>query len=127
MTYIVVSPSIGLSIENGRFSDGTNMTLDFLLLQWMWLTFDNLMLMTLVGLLVATAGYMVPQGYRLLEVSVVAPLNTPHCLYPCSGAISYGVIYPIMISVLGMAMIAGGGLFVFYRETMLGRSRAGWR
>ncbi len=127
MTYIVVSSCIGLLVGDGRFSDSTNPTLDFLLRRWIWPTSDDVVLMILAGFLVAMAGYLVSQAYRLSEAAVVAPfeyISLPLAVF--WGYQLWGDL-PDMISVLGMAMIAGGGLFVFYRETMRGRSLAGRR
>jgi len=127
ITYIGVSVVTGLSVGDGRYSDGTNPTLDFLLRQWIWPTPDDLMLMVLSGFLVAIAGYLVSQAYRLSEAAVIAPfeyISLPLAVF--WGYHLWGDL-PDLWSVVGMLMIAGGGLFVFYRETMRGRSLAGRR
>ncbi len=126
-TYIVVSLSIGLSVGDGRFSDGTDPTLDFLLRAWVWPVFDDLIVMVLAGFLVAMAGYLVSQAYRLTEAAMVAPfeyISLPLAVF--WGYQLWGDL-PDLMSILGMVLIAGSGLFVFYRETMKGRSLSGRR
>jgi S-adenosylmethionine uptake transporter len=126
-TYIVVSVSIGLIAGDGRFTDGTDPTIDFLFRGWIWPTQDDLVIMIISGFLVAMAGYLVGQAYRLSEAAVIAPfeyLSLPLAVF--WGYQLWGGL-PDMISVLGMVIIAGSGLFVFYRETMKGRSLSGRR
>lgn len=127
VTYIFVSTVIGLVAGDGRFSDGSDPTVDFLFRAWVVPTNGDLMVMALAGFLVAMAGYLVSQAYRLSEAAVVAPfeyISLPLAVF--WGWQLWGHL-PDLISVLGMTMIAGGGLFVFYRETMRGRSLAGRR
>ena len=126
-TYIVACVSIWTIAGDGRFSDGSDPTIDFLFRRWIWPGNDDLLLMVLAGFLVAMAGYLVSQAYRLSEAAVIAPFE--YLALPLAVFWGYQLWgdLPDFISVLGMVLIAGSGLFVFYRETMKGRSLAGRR
>lgn len=126
-TYIGVSALIGLSVGHGEFTDPSNPTLHFLLRPWIWPAPEDLMILLLSGFLVAVAGYLTAQAYRLTQAALVAPFEYVSMPF----AVFWGYLLwrelPDMMSFVGMGMIAAGGLAVLYQETFRGRSLAGRR
>jgi drug/metabolite transporter (DMT)-like permease len=84
-------------------------------------TYDLLAMLS-VGALNAIGGYFMFQAYRMAEAALVAPFE--YVAMPM--AVFWSVLiwrdWPDTLSWLGIAMIAGAGLYVFYRETFIGRA-----
>lgn len=126
-TYIGVSALIGLSVGHGEYTDPNNPTLHFLLRPWVWPTPEDLLVLLLSGFLVAVAGYLTAQAYRLAQAALVAPFEYISMPF----AVFWGFLLwqelPDLMSFAGMTLIAAGGLAVLYQETFRGRSLAGRR
>lgn len=121
ITFVVVSATIGLAIGDGRYAGGENTTLEFLFRGWIWPTLADGSLMVLCGALIACGGYLMSQAYRTAEAAVVAPFE--YTALPLALFWGYQLWgeWPDAVSFLGTALIVGGGLFVFYRETVHAR------
>ena len=64
-------------------------------------------------------GYLLTQAYRLAQAGVVAPFEYTALPWGLlAGFLIWGDT-PDIFSVLGMALIVGSGLFVWYREKQL--------
>lgn len=116
-TFILVSGGIGLAVGDGRFagSHETSVSLQFLLRAWVWPAADDIVTMTGIGVLNAMGGYLLAQAYRLGRVASVAPFE--YISLPLAigwGFLIWGEV-PGFISVIGFAMIAGGGMVVVLR------------
>ncbi len=120
LTFVIVSSSIGLALGDGRFAGG-GPALDFLLRAWVWPARDDLLIMLAIGLLSGIGGYLISQAYRIAEAGLVAPFE--YVAMPL--AVFWSVLlwsdWPDTNTWLGIACIAGAGLYVFYRETVRGR------
>ena len=118
ITFVAVSAAIGLAIGDGRFAGSDNTTLEFLFRAWLWPTWTDGLLMVLCGSLIACGGYLMFQAYRTAEAAVVAPFE--YTALPLALFWGYQLWgeWPDAVSFLGIALIVGGGLFVFYRETL---------
>jgi len=126
LTFVLISAAIGLAVGDGHYDDGQNTTLEFLFRAWTWPTLSDAGLMALCGCLVAAGGYLLSQAYRISEASVVAPFeytSLPLALF--WGLLIWGDL-PDVIAFLGISLIVGSGLFVFYRETLHARRAAGY-
>jgi hypothetical protein len=108
LTFVLISAAIGLAVGDGHYDDGQNTTLEFLFRAWTWPTLSDAGLMALCGCLVGAGGYLLSQAYRVSEASVVAPFEYTSLAF------------------LGISLIVGSGLFVFYRETLHARRAAGY-
>ena len=121
VTFVVVSGAIGLTFGDGRFADPSNPTIDFLFRAWVWPTQQDALIMVATGVLSGLAGYLISQGYRLAEAGLVAPFE--YVALPL--AVFWSVLvfsdWPNALSWAGIALIAGAGLYTFYRETVRGR------
>jgi drug/metabolite transporter (DMT)-like permease len=98
--------------------------MDFLLRAWIWPNVTDTAIMFGLGVLSATGGYLISQGYRLSEAGLVAPFE--YTALPL--AVFWSVLlwgdWPDAIAWIGIALICGAGLYVFYRESVLGRKIA---
>jgi drug/metabolite transporter (DMT)-like permease len=116
LTFVVVSAVIGLSIGDGRFAGSEHASLDFLLRAWHWPTPVDAGWMVFCGVCVAFGGYLLSQAYRLAQASVVAPFE--YTALPWGvilGFLLWGEI-PTPVTVAGMVLVVGSGLYVLYRE-----------
>jgi drug/metabolite transporter (DMT)-like permease len=126
LTFVLISAAIGLAVGDGHYDDGQNTTLEFLFRAWTWPTLSDAGLMALCGCLVGAGGYLLSQAYRVSEASVVAPFeytSLPLALF--WGLLIWGDL-PDVLAFLGISLIVGSGLFVFYRETLHARRAAGY-
>ncbi len=121
-TFVIASAAIGLMIGDGRFAGSGNASLEFLFRAWVIPGLHDALLMLACGTLAAIGGYAISQAYRLAEATAVAPFE--YSALPL--AIVWGVVIwgdvPDLASMAGILLIVGGGLFVFYRESIRGRS-----
>ncbi len=118
--FILVSGPFGLIAGDGRFATGGHPSMEFLLRAWAWPTAFDAFLMLSCGVLIAVAGYLLAQAYRIAEATLLAPFEYTALLF----AVLWGVLWwgdwPDATAFLGIALIVGSGLFVFYRETLRG-------
>jgi S-adenosylmethionine uptake transporter len=118
--FIVVSAVFGLIAGDGRFAGNGHPSLEFLLRAWAWPSGFDAFLMLACGLLIGIAGYLLSQAYRIAEANLLAPFEYTALPF----AVLWGVLWwgdwPDATALLGIALIAGSGLFVFYRETVHG-------
>ncbi len=120
LCFIVASVAFGLIAGDGRFATGGHPSLEFLFRAWVRPTgFDGLLMLS-CGVLIAIAGYLMSQAYRIAEATLLAPFEYSAMPF----AVLWGVLWwgdwPDATAFLGISMIVGSGLFVFYRETLRG-------
>ena len=118
LTFILVSASIGLAVGDGRYGNVDNPSLAFFFRAWTWPSLADAGLMTLCGTLVACGGYLMSQAYRSAQAAVVAPFE--YTALPLAVFWGYQLFgdLPDGFTILGILLIVGSGLFVFYRETL---------
>ncbi len=77
----------------------------------------------MLGLASACGGFFISQAYRISEASLIAPLE--YSAMPI--AVTLGILvfdeWPRSTTWLGMVLIIGAGLFVFWRENLVGGER----
>ncbi len=121
ISLIIASGPFALIAGDGRFAGGGHPITEFLLRAWAWPTAFDAFLMLSCGFLIAVAGYLLAQAYRLAEATLLAPFEYTALVF----AVVWGVLWwgdwPDATAFLGISMIVGSGLFVFYRETLRGR------
>jgi drug/metabolite transporter (DMT)-like permease len=123
--FVVVSSAFGLTVGDGALAGpdaGPQMV--FLLRAWVWPNVTDAAIMLGLGVLSATGGYLISQGYRLSEAGLVAPFE--YTALPL--AVFWSVLlwgdWPDATAWVGIALICGAGLYVFYRESALGQKIA---
>ena len=121
MTFLTVSAAIGLGVGDGRFAGTGDPSLDFLLRAWVWPDPGDYALLALIGVTSAGGGFLISQAYRVAEAALAAPFE--YLAMPL--AIFWGVVvfgdWPDAVAWIGMALIMTGGLYLFWRETLLAR------
>ena len=121
ITFVFVSGGIGLAAGDGRFAGTGSPQLEFLLRAWIWPPAEDMAIMAGVGVLSAIGGYLISQAYRVAEAGLVAPFE--YVAMPL--AVFWGVMvwgeWPDAVAWVGISLIGGAGLYVFYRETVRGR------
>ncbi len=110
--FILVSVLVGLAVGDGRFNDGGNPTVGFLLRAWRIPDFADLQLLALCGLMIACGSYLMSQAYRIGQASIIAPFE--YTSLPFALVVGYLVWrdWPDITSFVGCAFIVGGGLIV---------------
>ena len=120
-TFIVLCSVSGLAIGDGRYMSGTDPSVDFLFRAWIVPSSGDLFLMGGIGCLMAFGIYLIFQGYRLSEASVIAPFE--YIGLPL--AVFWGIVvfqdYPDPLAWVGICLIVGAGLYTVYREAIRGR------
>ncbi|MDP2493515.1 DMT family transporter [Shimia thalassica] len=118
ITFIVVSGMIGVMLGHGNFAGSGDPMWEFLLRAWVLPEQTDWPLFVLIGTASAFGGFFISQAYRLAEASVIAPLE--YAAMPA--AIVFGILFfdewPDLTSWIGITLIIGAGLFVFWRESL---------
>jgi drug/metabolite transporter (DMT)-like permease len=120
LTFIVVSGSMGLMFGHGQFAGSGNASIEFLFRAWVWPAAADWPLLIMIGVSTAFAAVLISQAYRLCEAALVAPFE--YAAMPI--AVFWGVVvfgeWPDSVAWIGIALIVGGGLYMFWREARTG-------
>lgn len=121
LTFVAASGVVGLAIGDGRFAGSVHPSLAFLLRPWVWPAGADLFLLAICGLIAGTGFYCLGQAYRLGPVSVIAPFEYSSLPW----AILWGYLIwadlPSWLTLLGVALVVGSGLYIIHREGVRGR------
>ncbi len=121
VTFIGIGTIMWLAAGDGHLATSDNASVQFLLRAWVMPDARDSAVLIVVGMMSAVAAYLMTQAYRVAEATVIAPFEYTALLF----AMLWGVImfgdFPDAQALLGMGLIAGSGLFVFYRETVVRR------
>ena len=120
-TFVVLCGGIGLGIGDGRYAIGVNPPYDFLFRAWVAIPVNDLLLMVGLGFVLALGIYLIFQGYRISEASLVAPFE--YIAVPLSIVCGIFVFkdHPEPRVWLGIGLIVLAGIYTVYRQTMHGR------
>ena len=121
LVYILGGTLFGLVLGDGRFSASSNPMLQFLLGAWRWPTLLDLGLLALTGVMASISFYCLSQAYRLAQPSSIAPFE--YIAMPLSTLWGFIFFADTLdgFTIIGMALIAGSGLY------LAGRSRLSLR
>lgn len=116
VTFIMVSAVMGIAAGDGRYAGTGNASLDFLLREWVVPSAQDWAVLVAIGVTSAFGGFFISQAYRTAQASVVAPFE--YVAIPLS--VAWGILvfgeWPDTVALLGIALIAGSGLFMVWRE-----------
>ena len=121
VTFIVVCSAVGLGIGDGRYARGINPSIDFLFRAWILPPFGDLLIMGGIGCLMGVGTYLIFQGYRLTEASLVAPFEYIGIPLAVFWSIVIFNDYPDALVWVGIVLIVSAGLYTVYRESIRGR------
>lgn len=120
ITFIIVSSGVGLVAGDGRYSGGGYPPLEFLLRAWIWPNFGDALIICSIGILNAGGSYLFSQAYRNAEAGLIAPFE----YFAMPLAVFWGVFvwgdWPDGVTWVGITLICGAGLYIFYREAVYG-------
>lgn len=123
--FILVSLTFFMVAGDGRFAAGTSdPSLNFLLRAWTWPADGDWVYMIALGLNTGVVIYCLAQAYRMANAATVAPFEyTGLPMAILWGWLIWGEL-PDPIVWLGILLIMGSGLFVFFREKQKARQVA---
>ncbi|MEL6205344.1 MAG: DMT family transporter [Pseudomonadota bacterium] len=115
--FLCVSALFFLVAGDGRFAEGvTNPSLQFLLRPWIWPTAQDWPLFILIGCMGGAIGFCLSQAYRLGPPATIASYE--YIALPLAifwGWVVFGDV-PGVQTGLGILLIVGAGIYVFFRE-----------
>ncbi|WP_417517426.1 DMT family transporter [Minwuia sp.] len=115
--FIFVGIGFFVFAGDGRFAEGSDdVSMQFLFRAWSWPGTVDLLILSGLGAISAGAAYSLSQAYRSASAGTVAPFE--YVALPL--ATFWGLVIlnevPDLRAVLGMMLILGAGLYVFWRE-----------
>ncbi len=111
LMFIAVSALIGASVGDGRFTVHDDPTIDFLLRAWVWPSGRDFILLSGIGILSGLGAYLISQGYRLGEASLLAPFEYTSLPLAMLWSILFFGDWPDLMSWVGIAMIFSAGMW----------------
>lgn len=118
--FITVSLGFFAVAGDGRFAEGMeNRTWLFLFRAWVWPTWEHWLLFVLLGALSGFIAYSLTQAYRLADAATLAPFE--YVALPSAILLGWLVFdhLPDHWVVIGCTLIAGSGIYVYWREKQL--------
>lgn len=114
--FIFGSIVTGLFIGDGKFSGSGEASAEFLFRAWQMPQLTELLLMAATGIIASVGFYCLSHAYRDAPMSVVSLFEYSSMPW----AILWGYVFwqtvPTSSTLIGLAMIVGSGLYIFYRE-----------
>ena len=108
--FIASSILIGLLVGDGRFTVPDNPTIDFLFRAWVWPSGWDLGLLLGIGVISGLGAYLISQGYRLSEASLLAPFEYTSLPLAMLWSILFFGDCPDLVSWFGIGLIFLAGL-----------------
>ena len=118
--FILVSLGFFVVAGDGRYAENLeNKSLLFLFRAWIWPPVEHWLLFVLLGGLSAFIAYSLSQAYRLADAATLAPFE--YVALPSAIALGWLAFdhLPDLWVLLGCALIAGSGIYVYSRERKL--------
>jgi drug/metabolite transporter (DMT)-like permease len=110
VTYILISPLLGLISSAGLFGTPEHPSLAFLLRPWAWPPLNDTILLGACGIIAAIAATLLTHAYRKAEANVVAPFEYTGMIWGVVwGFLLFGEV-PRATTLVGMALIAIAGI-----------------
>ncbi len=124
-TFLLVSLGFWIIAGDGRYARGLDSEiLQFLLRPWRWPDTADLKWFALLGAVSGVIGYSLSQAYRSAAAATIAPFE--YTALPLAIFWGWAVFadWPDARGLLGAALIAGAGIYVFWREGRAPRTPA---
>ena len=122
--FIVVGAGFFIVAGDGRFAQGVESeAFAFLLRAWRWPSPEDIWLFALLGALAAVVGFTMSKAYGLAKAATISSFEySALALAILWGLVIFGT-WPGFAEWVGIAMIAGAGLLVFFRESARGEEK----
>lgn len=121
LVFVVGSGVCGLLIGDGRFAASDHPSMAFLLRAWTLPDIGDGILLMVCGLIAAVGFFCLAQAYRTAPASTVAPFE--YVAMPL--AILWGILVwseiPSAMTLLGIGMVIGSGIYTLRREARRNR------
>ncbi len=121
LTFMVFSGTVGLLFGNGSLSGSADPSVAFLTRAWIWPPASDWPALLGIGLIAAFSAYLLAQAYRLAEGGLIAPFEYAGMVMAIIFSIAVFGDWPNGLAWAGIFLIGLSGLYVFFRETFLGR------
>ncbi len=119
LVFVIFALMFGLVAGDGRFAPNNNPTLAFLLRAWSWPDFLGWSIMLGLGVTTGVGGYLISQAYRTTPASVIAPFEFIALPMSIFWSVAIWNDWPDTFSWIGICLIIGSGMYVFWREVWL--------
>ena len=116
LVFVFVSSAIGLVLASGAYSVSYNQSLAFLTRAWILPSWGDLSIMALIGFGITLGGYSISRAYRGSEAALIAPFEYSGLIYAAILGYIFFDEWPNAVSVCGMGIVIGSGLFMIWRE-----------
>ena len=73
ITFLIVCLMFGVTVGDGKFSGGSDPSLEFLFRAWSWPSSNHYLILILIGASSAFGGFFISQAYRISEAAVGLP------------------------------------------------------
>ena len=111
----------GLWFGNGRYDVFDHPSMNFLFRAWVWPNFNDGLLIILLGISIALAGFSISEAYRRSEPAFIAPFE--YVALPL--AVLWGLLFfdewPDNWALVGIALILASGMVLVWREAVAQR------
>lgn len=120
--YLVVAGGLSLVFGWGTLHTDAHVSLDYLTRGWVPLQTGDLLFLGGIGLSTGTLYLLLTAAYRIAPTSYVAPFEYVAMFWAVLASyIVFGDV-PTLQALVGMALVAGSGLFMFLFETRAARA-----
>jgi len=116
LTFIVVCALMGLVFGDGRLGVDAGPVMSFLFRAWVMPSAQDALVFVIAGISSATGGYLITQAYRSSAAGLVAPFEYSALVLAAIWGYALWSEIPGWITVAGILLIMGSGIFVAWRE-----------
>jgi len=116
LTFIVVSATMGLIFGDGRFGENAGPITAFVFRAWVMPGALDMLVLFIAGICSATGGYLITQAYRSSAAGLVAPFEYSALILAAFWGFALWGEVPGWVSILGIVLIMGSGIFLAFRE-----------
>jgi len=121
--FVVVSLMFGLTVGDGHLAQQSDASLAFLFRAWVWPEPFDWLIMVVIGVSSSIGGLLIAQAYKLCEAALVAPFEYASMPLAVIWGVTVFGTWPDAVAWVGIALICGAGLYIFWREAVIARRR----
>ena len=120
----ILSAIMGLTIGDGRFNTSEFTALEFMVRSWNFDTINITLSLITVAVIGTIAFLLLTSAYRFSDPASIAPFEYSGLLVTIvAGYLFWGDVLSLK-EIIGMVLIVGSGIYLFYRENVKGVQEA---